>query len=319
MKKKLILCLSIFVLFHTVHSQEAKAKKPTIMVVPSDNWCIKNGYTQDFDNQGKKMKLPDYRQALQENFELKIVIAKINEMMIDRGFPLKNLETSIKSLENINAENAMYTSKSGSEIAETPIDRLKQVSKADIWIQISWDVNQSGPKRSISFVFEGIDPYTTKVVAGESGSGVPSFTSEMPILLEEAVLSHLDNFNNQLQGHFDDMFANGREVSLRVNVLSNWGSDLDTEFGAKKEELNDIIESWVNLNTVQHRFNTTDATENIMFFEQVRIPLFDEKGKSNDSRNWTKGLQKYLKDNYQIPSKILMKGLGSATLILGEK
>jgi len=24
----------------------SQAKKPTIMVIPSDNWCIKNGYVQ---------------------------------------------------------------------------------------------------------------------------------------------------------------------------------------------------------------------------------------------------------------------------------
>ena len=36
-----------------------QAKKPTIMVVPSDNWCIQNNYTQVFDNQGTEKILPD--------------------------------------------------------------------------------------------------------------------------------------------------------------------------------------------------------------------------------------------------------------------
>jgi len=33
----------------------AQAKKPTIMVVPSDAWCNINGYTQTFDNKEKRL------------------------------------------------------------------------------------------------------------------------------------------------------------------------------------------------------------------------------------------------------------------------
>jgi hypothetical protein len=115
------------------------------------------------------------------------------------------------------------------------------------------------------------------------------------------------------------MFANGREVVLRINVFGSWGEDLESEFGADREELSAIIEHWVNANTVQHRFSISDATENFMLFEQVRIPLFDAKGNANDTRNWARGLQKYLKDNYQITDKLMMKGLGQAQLILGDK
>ena len=31
----------------------SQAKKPTIMVVPSDNWCIKNGYTMTYDDMAR--------------------------------------------------------------------------------------------------------------------------------------------------------------------------------------------------------------------------------------------------------------------------
>ena len=72
----------------------SQAKKPTIMVVPSDAWCIKNGYVQTFDNQGKTITLPDYKAALQNNTDLLLAISKINEMMTERGFPLKKFQES---------------------------------------------------------------------------------------------------------------------------------------------------------------------------------------------------------------------------------
>lgn len=294
-----------------------QAKKPTIMVVPSDNWCVQNGFVQEFDNQGKPTKAPDYKRALQESSDLLLVISKINQLMTDRGFPLKNLESSLKTLEAEAAEDAMNTSKSGSGVSETPIDKLKKVAKADIWMQMTWTVNEVGPKRSITFNLQGLDAYTDKQVAGASGTGPQSYTSELAVLLEEAILSQLDLFNGQLQKHFEDMFANGREVSLRIKKWDSFSGDLESEYGG--QELSSVIENWVSENTVQKRFSLSDATENMMLFEQVRIPLYDAAGKPTDTRGWAKGLQKYLKETHQIESKLMMKGLGLATLVIGEK
>lgn len=299
----------------------SQAKKPTIMVVPSDVWCNTNGYMMEFDNQGMTVKVADYKKALQENSDLLLVISKINELMADRGFPLKNLESSLKSLESQSAEDAMLMSKGGGEISETPIDALKAVAKADIWMQITWDVNTTGPKKSITFNLQGLDAYTDKQIAGASGTGEPSFTAELPVLLEEAVLSHLDNFNVQLQNHFDDMFENGREIILRIKTWDTWDYDLETEeFG--DDELGFLIDDWVADNTVKNRYSASDATETTMLFEQVRIPLYYEREgrqRALDARRWANGLRKYLKDTYQIESKLMMKGLGQAQLVLGEK
>jgi len=295
----------------------SQAKKPTIMVVPSDVWCNLNGYMLEFDNQGTKVKVPDYKKALQENADLLLVMSKINELMAARGFPLKNLESSIKTLESNAAEDAMTTSKSGAEVSESPVDKLKNVAKADIWIQMTWTVNTTGPKKSITINLQGLDAYTDKQIAGASGTGQPSFSAELPVLLEEAVLAHLDNFNVQLQTHFDDLFANGREIILRIRKWDSFEGDLESEYGGA--ELGAQIEKWVSENTVQNRFSTSDASENRMLFEQVRIPLYDATNKAVDARGWARGLQKFLKDTYKIDSKLTMKGLGQATLTIGEK
>lgn len=295
----------------------SQAKKPTIMVVPSDNWCVRNNFMTVYDNMGTRMKIPDYRTALQESTELLNVISKINEMMTERGFPLKNLESVMKTLQSQSAEDAMLTSKTGADANESPIDKLKKVAKADIIMQLTWSVNQTGPKRSITFNLQGLDAYTDKQIAGASGTGQPSFSAELPVLLEEAVLAHIDNFNAQLQKHFDDLFANGREVSLRVMTFSSFNGDLESEYDGK--ELSEIIETWVSDNTVKGRFSLTDATENTMLFEQVRIPLYDTSNRAVDTRAWARDLQKMLADRYRITAKLMTRGMGQAQLVIGEK
>lgn len=299
----------------------SQAKKPTLMVVPSDVWCNQNGYMINYDNQGSNVKVPDYKRAFQENAEVLQVISQINGLMAERGFPLKNMESAIKTLESNAAEDNMRTSKnSGSEINESPIDALKKVAKADIIIQLTWTVNQTGPKKSISFNLQGLDSYTDKQIATATGTGAPSFSAETAVLLSEAVLAHMDNFTETLQTHFDDMFENGREIIVRIQTWDDWDGDLETEYGNDGEELGYIIEDWLDVNTVKGRYNTTDMTESMALFEQVRMPLFNDKGRAIDARRFVRELSKYLSSApYNIPNKLVMKGLGRATIILGGK
>ena len=118
------------------------------------------------------------------------------------------------------------------------------------------------------------------------------------------------------------MFANGREIIVRIQTWDggDFDGDLETEMGPDDEELGTIIEDWMADNTVKGRFSTTDATETMMLFEQVRIDLFNAKGRAQDARRFVKGLSKILKSEpYLIPNKVVMKGLGRATIILGGK
>jgi hypothetical protein len=316
MKITLILCGLIIAGITTSFGQ---AKKPTIMVVPSDNWCIKNGFTMEFDNEGTKVVIPDYKTAFQQSTEVKLAVSAINGMMADRGFPLKDLEATMKSLESDAAEDAMRTSKSGAEVAESPIDILKKKAKADIIMELTWTVNKTGPKKSITWILRGLDSYTNKQVASAQGTGAPSMSAEVPVLIQEAVTAHIDNFNVQLQAHFDDMFANGREIILRVKVWDDWDYDLESEdFG--DDELGMIIEEWMDENTQKGRYNTTDMTETMALFEQVRIPMYNAKGRALDARGFAKVLYKKLKgDPMNIPCKLVQKGLGRATIYLGGK
>jgi hypothetical protein len=295
-----------------------QAKKPTIMVVPSDVWCNTNGYMMKFNNQGSEVKVPDYKKAFQENADLVQVITKINGLMADRGFPLKDMAAAIKTLESESAENSMLNSKSGAGISETPIDKLKKVAKADIIIDLTWTINTTGPKKSVTFTMKGLDAYTDKQVASATGTGAPSFSAELPVLLEEAVLAHIDNFNGQLQNHFNDMFENGREIIVRIKKFDSWADDLEKEFDGK--ELGSVIEDWMTSNTVKGRYSLSDSTEGMQLYEQVRIPLYDASGKATDARGFLKGLQTFLKNApYSIPNKLMMKGLGQAVIVLGEK
>ena len=61
-------------------------------------------------------------------------------------------------------------------------------------------------------------------------------------------------------------------------------------------------------------------TESMALFEQVRIPLYNDKNRAIDARRYVSTLSRFLRSApYNIPNKLVMKGLGRATIILGSK
>ena len=73
-------------------------------------------------------------------------------------------------------------------------------------------------------------------------------------------------------------------------------------------------------NTVQGRFTKLAGSETRLVYEQVRIPLFKENGTAMDTEGWARQLRSKLrKEPYLIPVKVIPNGLGSCTLVLGEK
>lgn len=315
-KQLLLVAITLIVTSITMVGQ---AKKPTLMILPSDNWCEQRYFMTEFDNQGTKQKVPNYKQAFQEDTEIGQVISKIGSLMIDRGFPLKDVEQELKAIETRNAEDNMTSSTaSGSSLSESPLDKLKNKAKADIVIQIWWKVSKTDQGKVVSFVLEAFDAYTSKRIAASTGNGAPNNADIVPVLLQNAILANIDPFAVQLQSHFDDMFKNGREIKLSIRKWSNWNLDLESEING--DEIKNHIYDWLQKNTVQGRFNESNATENRIDYEQVRIPLFDDRNRAIDARQFGVGLQKYLKAapfNFEV--KLMTRGLGEAVLVLGEK
>jgi hypothetical protein len=309
----ILLFLSIVGISQNIFGQ---AKKPTLMVIPSDNWCEQRYFMTEFDNQGTKQKVPNYKQAFQEDTELGQVITKLNSLLIRKAFNPKVAEQELKSIEAKTAEDNMTKSvASGAQIYESQLDKLRKRVKMDIIIQIWWKVNKD---KSVSFTLEAFDAYTSKSIAAQTFNASPS-DDIIPVKLEKAISNSFDPFLGDLQNHFNDMLTNGREVLITLKRWDNWDKNFETEING--EELTDYINKWMTENTVNHSPNRSEASENLIIYEQVRIPIYDKDGKTPlDAREFAKGLQKYLKSspfNYEV--KLMQRGLGEAILVLGEK
>ena len=314
---KSILSLVMF-LAGWVFTSQAQQKKPTLMILPSDNWCNQRYFMSSFNDQGTMKKIPNYKQAFQEDTELGQVIAKLGAFMLNEGYTLKDAEQEIKKLEQVSAEdNVTASNNSGSDLSETPLDKLKKRAKSDIIIQLWWEVNTATGGNVIRYTLDAFDAYTGKRIASSTGNSKAS-DKFIPDLLLKAVKENFSLFNSQIYTYFNDMKKNGREVIVKIKTWKNWDKNLEEEYDGK--ELNEYITGWMKKNTLRGNFNTTDNSETYILFEQTRIPLVNESGEAMDARDFTRGLQKYLKAApFNITSKLMTRGLGEAILVLGEK
>lgn len=313
---KRIIAFLLFLLMTNLCVFAQTAKKPTIMVIPSDHWCTSRYFTKVMDNQGKKVTINDYEAAFREDAELYSVAAKIGEIMAADGYPVKDYMQEYKSLMDEQTEEKVTMSSMGSMIEETPLDMLRSRVKYDIELRVDWTINKEGKGHSISVNIAAIDTYSNKQVAAANGT---SKAGDMIIarLIDGALEKQMKNFATQLNTHFNDIQQNGREITLQIRTWDSGYVTLEDE-NEDGDELIDVISEWVEENTVNGAFNLASNTETRAKFEQVRIPMFNEKGRAMDARMFATQLRKHLKSQ-GFDSKVMNKGLGEAVIVIGEK
>ncbi|MBQ6821955.1 MAG: hypothetical protein IJP39_06045, partial [Bacteroidales bacterium] len=144
--KKSIVIAALLLAFQFVGWSQAK--KPTIMVVPADAFCERYGYVQQANAMGQTVSSPDYARAMKENADIRTLVAAMADFMAKNDFPIQSLEQELKRLQTEDAELAMMTGKnSGAEVDETPLERLRRSAKADIILDLDYEVHRIGPQK----------------------------------------------------------------------------------------------------------------------------------------------------------------------------
>ena len=320
MKKifKKIIVVSIVIFGATTIAFSQAVNKPSIMVFPDDVWMNSNGFLKEVDNQGVKMMVPDYTKALL-NVELGQVITNIEKMMLDRGYPLENLSQTLKSLQDAEAIKSMETSEEGNSVQVSIKDKLLNTARPHLVLYVSWNVNTIGPKKSVTFSIKAVDAGTNKPAGAASGTGNELIGATLPVMLETAVLSHIDNFNAQLMTYFDEMVTKGREITVEIQVFENSPKKINSEINADGDELSDDIGKWMKANTVNGAFTIQTKTSTLMKMTSVRIPLRNEEGSAFSADDFGTKLRKYMRKTYQLPCSSYPVGTGKTVLVIGGK
>ncbi len=296
---------------------------PTIMVVPSDVWCQRNGYVIEYDNQGVKQSVPDYARAMRENSDIRVLVSKMGDFMAAENYPTVSLEQELKRIDMESVELAMLTSNNtGSMIAESPIDMLHRTAKADIILDLDFETKKIGPRQQVSFNLQALDAYTSKIISGNPGVSSNS-SAPLVTLLEESFLSYKDNFLNGLKNHYRNIETNGREVVVVLRRFNGVPFDFESifDYNGIEAELADILGVWFEENCIDGTFSEDERSANVMRYTQVRMPIYGKslsgKQVAMTTTSFVRTLSTMLKkDPYNATVKTYQKGLGEVWLIL---
>ena len=307
-------------------SLSAQMKRPTIMVVPADVWCNENGYMTSYNDIGTTRWVPDYKIALQTSSEIRSAIASIGNIMADYNFPLKNLEAELRRLQKDDAEMAVTGSRdSFAMVAESPLDRLHRTAQCDILIDIAFRKIQNGPFSQIVFNITAIDAYSSMEVAACPPVQTEAVDAPIEILLDRAVQDVKATFASKIQKYFEDTYEKGRNARILLKRWEDSGVDFESEvsYAGQDAELGEVIQVWMNDHCVGGQFSLSDATENTLDFNPARIPVRGTNlaGKETpiDAAGFVRNLSRWLKNEYDIESRVFPKGLGEAWLVIGGK
>jgi hypothetical protein len=241
---------------------------------------------------------------------------------------MQKLENVLKKIESENVETELLQSKSGESIGASPLDKIKKVAKADILLEIDLSINNSWDGSRCEITMFAIDAYTSKTIASITGQSPLTDPNNLNLMVKGAIISKIDDFQNQLTNHFINMVEKGREISLKIKLFESTPFNLEDEFsypnlGVQKDEVRGIINAWLTKNCVKGVFNMNDASENFITYSNVRIPLFIENSNGDkiatDAYTWSKELQKIFQgEPFNTKAKRYVKGIGEIWIIIGE-
>jgi hypothetical protein len=295
------------------------AQRPSIMVIPSDRYLIAHGYYDDVVASGRRQRVPSYERAFQEDRHLRSVIAAIAGAFQDRGFPLRDLEAAMRTQREASALDATGRR----SLLETARDVLIKRARPDIALDLDFAEEQQMGETSVTFTLRALDAFTSNEVASTTGTGQPASAVPLAVLLKEAVVQRMPQFESRLTGFFEDMVANGRQIRLRIRVAEDAGLDLEAELGGKQGdplELADHIRQYVKRGAVAGLVQPGARTENLMEFTTVRIPLTDDDQLPLDADTWAnRAVVRQLRTELGIVARRESVGLGDVTVIITRR
>lgn len=288
------------------------AQQPTIMVFPSDNLLKRLNCLEEFTQKGATSYQRNYQKAFVDEIDLKFVITGIQERFADKGFPLQDLEYTLKQLQTQRAQD---------QVENFDLDmkaQLLNTARPDIFLDLDYEFRKFGMYNKLIFTINAIDAYTTKSIGSAQSDGLETSSNDIVKVMDEQIEKNMNNLQSSMMVHFEDLKTNGREIMLRVKVENEAVSDMRRDRCGEKLPLAMWIQNYIKSNSVNgmHKREIVSAKE--LKFSQIRIPLYDENGYPQGSSDWSYNLAEKLNLECGILAIDFTTSLGEAFIVLSN-
>ena len=250
-----------------------------------------------------------------------ILNSDIMKALEDIDYDLTQVDLESATPEELEAEGLKDIEHDVEVYESEKMEMLLNQAKADIMLEVSWDIVEPSPdKFAVRYNLKGMDTYSLKQITGCDLMTAASGYVNPASMLRQVLQDSFGEFCDRLDRYFSDMGNNGRETSFTFLIKKNSMVNFADEVGSDGDTLADVIEYWFDEETVSGRYTVSAASDNRMVFSQVRIPLYDEKGRAIDARRFVNSLVRKLRgEEYGVaPIKVIAIGLGSCRIEIGD-
>ena len=244
--------------------------KPKIMVIP---------YTVEGE---------DIRTVLENDVNKRIALTKIKEAFDQRGYTTVDFFAKVKALSKATAL--------GSTQQQDMKTMIVQQSGADVYVEAETNLLESPTGNAMKVILSGYETSTANSLANAVCESGKFYTDDYGKLTARAVETGVDNFLNTMQDKLLDIADNGQSISVTIGVDGASSCSMAQEVGGDGLALSDALELWVEKNAYKGNYHIQGTTDKQMLFDDIRIPLKDENGRTYNINKFGLKLLTFFRD-----------------------
>lgn len=285
--------------------------KPKLMIIPSDRMLKDEKCLTINTFNGKKTIIRDISGFIVKSEKSNSIISAIQKYFIQIGYPLNDLEQSLKAINNRQILDE------ADNIAKDAKTLLLNTVSPDMILELDYQENvitgRTSRKSYINIALSAIDVYSDKVVAVSNKNNLDMSLDEY---LEKGITKDLETLEPQLRNYFTDIVANGREISFRVTLSNDCPINLSDIYNNEGDTYSDWIRRWVITNAKNGSANMVSNTKKEMAFTNVRISNVMDDGTQFNAYEFAGKFRKEFFKTFSLQSSNNSQGLGNASVII---
>lgn len=294
---------------------------PQIMILPSDQVLKNFGCLKNQTVNGRTYQIRDYQKYLMADDRAKRIFSTIQTAFNNEGFPLNDLEQTLKQL---NTQEATDMADSFEKDAKT---LLLTTAQPDIILEMNYNTTANTSnganvlrtkkkeveisEKNISYTLNAIDAYTNKVISSITASNIKGESTTETIQAD--LREKFKGLMKDVQNYFSDILTRGRDITVRIAVAKGSNVKL-SDTNVEGDTYADYIMDYIKSHTVKGAYKMQRNTDNELYFVNCRIRLLNEDGTQYGVYDWARDLAKSLRKNLGVKVTNKSQGLGEVLI-----
>lgn len=294
---------------------------PQIMILPSDQVLKNFGCLKNQTVNGRTYQIRDYQKYLMADDRAKRIFSTIQTAFNNEGFPLNDLEQTLKQL---NTQEATDMADGFEKDAKT---LLITTAQPDIILEMNYNTTANTSnganvlrtkkkeveisEKNISYTLNAIDAYTNKVISSITASNIKGESTTETIQAD--LQQKFKGLMKDVQNYFSDILTRGRDITVRIAVAKGSNVKL-SDTNIEGDTYADYIMDYIKSHTVKGAYKMQRNTDNELYFVNCRIRLLNEDGTQYGVYDWARDLAKSLRKNLGVKVTNKSQGLGEVLI-----